>query len=247
MNVNFENQSAGEVEPIIFDQVFAEKSGGGLVANPTFDIATGTAVGKDAGLQKPIKAYRLVKAVAAIDTEIEIAKGSGVAVGDKIGHGDIAVACTAVDKTNALKDVVTVTLGIAIASGVVLFQSAVVSVEAVDEVAYGYYDAVEATPDSLKVVAADAGAGEILLASVDPYRGIKNLAADHYVVLKAAVAGVAGVPAYPIYTPEFLTGAKVYADKGDQLVKLINGANVRKETVNASPEVLALMNGIKAV
>lgn len=248
MNTNFEFSEAPTPDVIVFEKVIAEKSGGGIVGNPAYDVREGTAVGLNAGgVLTPIKAYRLVKAVAADDEAIEIAKGSGVAVGDKVAHGKIAVAVTAVDSSNALKDVVTVTMGVAIANGTVLFQSAVLSVEAVEEVAYGYYDAVAETPGAVKVVAADPGAGEIALAGVAPYKGIKDLAADDYVVLKEAVAGVAGVDARPIYTPLFLNGAKVLAGKGDQRVKLVVSAVVRKETVNASNEVLALMSTIKAV
>ncbi|OFY44002.1 MAG: hypothetical protein A2X18_07690 [Bacteroidetes bacterium GWF2_40_14] len=248
MNVKFKHTPAEAKDPVVFEQILGEKPGGGIVLNPSFDVPASTAVGLNSdGKLVPIKAYRLLKDVAADDDSIEIAKGSGVVVGDIIGHETVAVACSAVDATNAEKDVVTVTLGVVIKSDTVLFQSAVASVEAVEEIAYGYYDAVEATPDSLKVVAADAGAGEILLASVEPYKGIKNLAADHYVVLKASVAGVVGVPAYPKYVPKYLLGDKIYTGLGDQLVKLVNAANVRKETVNASLEVIALLKNIELV
>lgn len=251
MDVNFSYKNPEPVEPIYFEKIWGEKPGGGLVPNPSFDLPKSLAVGRDAdGKLAPIKAYRLVKDVAIIDTTIEIEKGSGVVVGDKIAHGDVAVACTAVDTTtNDDKDVVTVTLGVVIPKGTVLFQSSVESVEAVEEVAYGYYDAIATTEDALKVVAEEAtpGDNEIKASAAVPYKGIKNLAVDMYVVLKDSVAGVAGVKPAPIYTPEYLLGSVVYAGKGDQLAKLVNGANVRKETVNASTEVLALLNGIKAV
>jgi len=183
MDINFVEIPADSVSPVIFEKVIGEKPGGGMVANPTFDIAQGTAVGINAGAIKPIKAYRLLKAVAAIDTTIDIAKGSGVAVGDAIGNGALAVAGTALDSTNATKDVVTVTLGIVIAIGTVLYQAAAASEAA----------------------------------------------------------------AVPIYTPSYLTGAMVYAGQGDKATKLVAIAIVRKETVNASPEVLALLTSIKAV
>lgn len=183
MDVNFEHIAAGTPSPVVFEKVIGEKPGGGIVANPTFDIAPGTAIGEDAGALKPIKAFRLVKAVLEGDTEIEIAKGSGVKVGDVIAKGKKGVACTAVDTTNATKDVVTVTMGVAIANGTVLYQAAAAS--------------------------ADAAA--------------------------------------PIYTPKFLTGEPVLAGKGDQPTKLVVAAVVRKETVNASEEVLALIPTINAV
>jgi len=183
MDVNFSVVDATEVEPVVFEQILGEKPGGGIVANPAFDIVTGTAVGYDSGALKPIKAYRLVKAVASGDTTIEIAKGSGVLVGDIIANVKKGVACTAVDSSNATKDVVTVTMGVAIANDTVLYQA----------------------------------------------------------------AGASASAAVPVYTPSFLTGAKVLAGKGDQAVKLVNFANVRKETVNASAEVIALLQTIKTV
>lgn len=185
MNVNFSEVSPDAVTPVIFEQILGEKPGGAIVGNPAWDVLPGTAVGPNgSSVFTPIKAYRLTKAVASGDTTIEIAKGSGVAVGDAIGNGTKAVACTAVDTTTyATKDVVTVSLALTIAIGTVLYQAAAASASA----------------------------------------------------------------AVPIYTPKYLTGAFVFAGKGDQVIKLVNFANVRKETVNASLEVLALIPTIKAV
>lgn len=47
--------------------------------------------------------------------------------------------------------------------------------------------------------------------------------------------------------PEFVTGAWVYAGKGDQQVRLINGANLRKETAVITPEQAALIPTINLV
>lgn len=184
MNVKFGHTDPAAVEQVVFEQVLGEKPGGALVANPTYDIKTGTAVGLSAGILKPIKALRLVKAVGVSDTTIEVEKGSGVIVGEFIANGTKSVAVTAVDTTTStVKDIVTATLGLVIPVGTVLYQAGSASASA----------------------------------------------------------------ATPIYTPSFLTGAPVYAGEGDQLVRVINIANVRKETVNASTEVLALLQTIKAV
>lgn len=183
MEVNFTNTPAKPVEPIYIEQVFAEKPGGGVVANPAFDVPPTTAVGKSGNQFVAIKAYRLHAAVAAADTSIKIKKGSGVAVGDIIATGKKGVACTAVDTSNADYDLVTVTLGMAVTEGTVLYQA--------------------------KAASADAAA--------------------------------------PALTPEYVTGARVDANKGDQLVRLINGANLRKETANIAPEVVALLPTIKLV
>ena len=177
MNVNFEHTDAGAVTPIYFEQVFAEKPGGGLVANPQSDILPTTAVYKGSdGKYLPITGYRLVEAVATEDTSIKIAKGSGVANGDIIATGKKGVACSAVDTSNPDYDVVTVTLGIAVAKDKVLYQAESASAN-----------------------------------SASPKK------------------------------PEYITGKTAFANKGDQLVRLVNGANIRRETANIADEVAALL------
>lgn len=177
MEINFKFKEAAKVDPVRIEQVIAEKPGGGLIANPAFEVAPTTAVAEVNGKFVPIKAYRLAAAVVAADTTIKIEKGSGVAVGDAIGHGKLAVACTAVDESNADYDVVTVTLGKAIAADTVLYQAAEAS--------------------------ADAAA--------------------------------------PIRVPAYVTGNRVPANQGDSPVRLLNGANLRRETACIAPEVAALL------
>lgn len=53
--------------------------------------------------------------------------------------------------------------------------------------------------------------------------------------------------AEPVATPVYVTGNEVFTGNGDQPVRLINGANLRKETANVAPEVVALMPGINLV
>lgn len=60
-------------------------------------------------------------------------------------------------------------------------------------------------------------------------------------------AKTAGSSATPIYTPEYVTGNTIPANSGDYPVRLINGANLRKETAIASAEVVALISTIKLV
>lgn len=48
-------------------------------------------------------------------------------------------------------------------------------------------------------------------------------------------------------TPDFVTGAWVYAGRGDQLVRLINGANLRKETAVITADQAALIPTIRLV
>lgn len=177
MEVKFKYTDAAKVDPIRIEQVIAEKPGGGLVGNPTFEIAPTTAVGEKDGKFIPIKAYRLVGAVVAADTTIKIEKGSGVAAGDIIAHGKKGVACTDVDTTPTDHDLVTVTLGVEIPTDTVLYQA------------------------------------------------------------KAASANAAE----PIYKPVFVTGNRVPANEGDFPVRLINGANLRKETACIACEVADLL------
>ena len=193
MNVNFKYNEPGANEPIIFEQVFAEKPAGGMVKNPSFDILAGTAIGLDSnGAYCPIKAFRVVEAAESGATTIKIAKGSGVAVNDIIATGTTGVKCTAVDTTTSDNyDVVTVSLGVALTKGQELYQSSVESEEATQS---------------------------------EP-----------------------AVLATPIYTPLYLIGNKVFAGEGDQRVRFINGANIRKETAPVADEVVALMSGIHKV
>lgn len=183
MELNFSCIDKKKIDPIYIEQVFAEKPGGGLVENPSFDVPPTTAVGEKDGKFAPIKAYKLVKAVETTDTVIEIAKGSGVTVGDVIAHGAKAVKCTAVNTDDKDKDTVTVTMGVTIPVGAILYQA-------------------------------------------------KKESADN---------------AEPIYSPLFVTGGTVKANEGDQSVRLINGANLRKETANVASEVATLIQGIKLV
>lgn len=185
MDVNFKYNPQGPVEPIYFEQVYAEKPGGGLVENPTFDAPPSTAVGAGTnGKFKLIKGYRLVVAVASADTTIKIAKDSGVIVGDFIATGKKAVACTAVDTTTSPDyDTVTVTLGVNVPKNTVLYQA------------------------------------------------------------KAASANAAE----PLITPLFVIGNGLKANEGDQAVRLVNGANLRKETANIASEVVALLPTIALV
>lgn len=183
MEVNFKHRDPAKVEPIYIEQVFAEKPGGGLVENPSFDAPPTTAVGENNGKFALIKGYRLVSAVVAADTTISIEKGSGIAVGDAIAVGKKAVACTAVDTTADDKDVVTVTLGVAVDAGTVLYQAKEASASAAE----------------------------------------------------------------PIYKPVYVTGNRLRANEGDQPVRLINGANLRKETANIASEVAALLPMIALV
>lgn len=122
----FKHKDAAPTDPIIFETILSEKPGGGLVKNPEFDLKPGIAMSQDTdGLYIPIKGYRLITEVKTADTTIKIAKGSGIKKGDVIAHGKVGVACTKVDTdTSDDYDIVTVTMGVAIAQDTVLYQAA---------------------------------------------------------------------------------------------------------------------------
>lgn len=184
MNVNFKFNDAAKNDNVYFEQVFAEKAGGGVVANPSFDLLPSTAVGYDTdGKLQPIKVYEVIEAVSAEATAIKVAKGSGVAVGDVLAYGGKGVACTAVDYSSADYDSITVSLAVAVPAGALLYQ--------------------------------------------------------------AAAAKTSG--AAPKYTPAYVIGECVFANEGDQAVRLVNGANLRKETARVTPEIVALLKGVQLV
>lgn len=184
MKVNFKWTRPQKVEPVIIEQVFAEKPGGGVVKAPAYDAPAGTAVSENTdGSFSLIKSYKLFEAVSTGDSVLKLVKGSGIAKGDVIGHGAKAVACTAVDYSNTDYDLVTVTMGVNIPSGTVL------------------YEAASASADGAEVKA----------------------------------------------TPSYVIGNNITGGEGDKAVRLINGANLRKETVLLASEIVALIPTIKLV
>lgn len=181
--IRFETNDPKGYDPIRIEHVFAEKPNGGIVEEPRFDAPESTAVYADGKKYKVIKGYRLVAECKSSDTSIKVAKGSGVAANDFIGFGTKAVKATSVNTTNEAYDTVTVTMGVAIPAGTVLYQAKAASTDAAE----------------------------------------------------------------PIGKPEFVTGNYVYNGKGDQPVRLVNGANLRKATANIGEDIAALMPSIALV
>ena len=180
----FKYNEAPAKEPVRIEQVYAEKPSGGVVVEPGFDAPETTAVGVlSSGKFGVIKGYRLIEAVAVADTTISIEKGSGVVKNDIIAYGRKGVKCTAVNSTDANKDVITATMGVVIPAGTVLYQAKAESEDAAE----------------------------------------------------------------PLYKPKYVTGNKIFAGKGDQPVRLINGANLRKETANIGEDIAAGLSNIELV
>lgn len=185
MNGKTSYNAPGKPEPIRIEQVFAEKPGGGVIVKPSFSAPATTAVGKDAdGKLKLIKAYKVVEAAESGAATIKIEKNSGIEVGDVLATGKKGVACTAVDQSASPEfDVVTISMGVALKAGQVLYQA------------------------------------------------------------KSASASAAA----PALTPKYVTGNTIDHTQGDAEVRLLNGANLRKETAMVSPELADLMPGITLV
>lgn len=118
---------APEPDKVVFEVVFSEKEGGGTVdvTGLDGDLPAGSVVGLATdNIYKPIKGATLVKAIEAGDTNIEIAKGSGFKQGEFIAFGGEAVAITAINSSDASKDVLTTTtFGTTVAIGAKGYQA----------------------------------------------------------------------------------------------------------------------------
>lgn len=189
MDKNFKVNEAPAKQPVIFDHIFAEKVGGGLVKNATYDRYPGLAVAADGTC---LKAGVLVEAITAESTSIKVKKNSGFAVGEFVGSGvgesGVAVAISAIDTSHDDYDILTATLGVALAKGKVVYQA---------------------------LAASAAASGN------DP-----------------------AVLAEPKVTPVYVLGTFLPANCGDEMAKLVNGANIRKENALFPAEIAALMKGI---
>lgn len=87
-NVKFHYTEPGKPEPIYFEQIYAEKPGGGLVKAPAYDIKPTTALGEDAdGNLQPIKCAVLTEDAAADAATIKVAKRLRLRKGRLYRHG----------------------------------------------------------------------------------------------------------------------------------------------------------------
>lgn len=104
-------------------------------------LSEGTAIGKDAaGLYHVVKVAVLVATAAADATTYDVAKGHDFKVGDFImlKEGGKAYAITAIDTSDATKDVITVgtTLGAAAAKGDAIYHADAESADAASKFKY---------------------------------------------------------------------------------------------------------------
>ncbi|MBO7165013.1 MAG: hypothetical protein J6V60_02890 [Muribaculaceae bacterium] len=184
MDVRFKYNEPSEAEKIYFEQIFAEKPGGGIVSNPGVDYPPSTSVYESNGKFYIYPTITVIEEVSADSSKIKVKK-TDIMTGFPIAFGKKAINILSKDDLNAEYDVlnIRVAFGVKIPAGTKL------------------YIATEESDDD-------------------------------------AVPGI---------TPVFVTGDWVYANQGDQAVRLINGANLRKETANIASEVAALLPGINLV
>lgn len=196
MKEQFRYNKPEDPAPVRIEQVFAEKPGGGLLADAGYDVLQTTAVGYDATDKKwkAIKSARVITKTTASGTSIEVEKGSGFKQGEFIGYGKVAIAIGTITTTDPNKDTITVETG--------------------------FENAIEAGESLYQAKAASKDAAE------------------------------------PIYKPEYIVddghpvahnGVVAPTGIGDVPVRLINGANVRKETACFGADIEAMLPGIKRV
>jgi len=127
------SKSDSPAENVVFHAKIEDIQGGITLCSADFvadDIVpAGTVVYKDSnGLFHALKTAKVVTAANNTATTYQVAKGHNFKVGEFVASltGAKAYAITAIDKTNADYDVLTVgtTLGVAIAQNAVLFQAA---------------------------------------------------------------------------------------------------------------------------
>jgi hypothetical protein len=186
MDVRFKYNEPAEADKIYFEQIFAEKPGGGIVSNPGIDYPPSTPVSVNAnkGIFYICPTITVIEEVSADSSTIKVEK-SEARNGMSVGFGKKTIKINSKNELNAEYDVlnIRVAFGVKIPAGTKLY----ISAEESD----------------------NNGA--------------------------------------PMDKPVFVTGDWVYANQGDQAVRLINGANLRKETANIASEVAALLPGINLV
>lgn len=198
MNVNFKYNEPAEAEKIYFEQIFAEKPGGGIVRCETFDVPPSypvVEIPENPGMYQIFFQFKVYDNLSKGGTYLKVHK-------------------------NIFNEESTSTLrGLFIACGKE-------SVEIADFETSPEYDVI-----TLKTAfSKDVAKGSML------YFAESASAND----AKAYLTMMGGAPV-------FVTGDWVYANQGDQAVRLINGANLRKETANIASEVAALLPTINLV
>lgn len=108
MKNQFSYSAAPEPAPIRIEQVILEVPGGGLLKDAGYDVVETTPIGRAAdGKYQVIKNAKVVTKYTT-GTSLEVAKGSGIAKSDFIAFGGMAVQVSAINTSDANKDVLTI-------------------------------------------------------------------------------------------------------------------------------------------
>lgn len=189
MEVNFKYNKPAEAEKIYFEQIFAEKPGGGVVK-----VDDGIEIVRDVPPTTPV--------IELPDGRIEFEPQFTVLEDVEVGSTtiNIEVPFFKCDDFTILS---------------VEYEGELSKISSAKETEYGIQLTVE-NPFLRKITK-----GTVLWVSYGNPEPNKNF--------------------------KYVTGDWVYANEGDQAVRLINGANLRKETANIASEVAALLPGINLV
>lgn len=112
------------------------------------------------------------------------------------------------------------------------------------DVNFVFNEAAAATPIYIEQVFAEKPAGGMV---ANPDADYPPSTAVYYDSNDKLFHCIAKETTSPAGTPVYVLGTPVFAGKGDQPARLINGANLRKETANLSSEVAALLPNITLV
>lgn len=185
MKVGFNYHEAPARKPIVFETIVAEKNGGGMLANSAVDLAEGLAVGLNADkMFAPIKALVVVEDADSSATTIKVAKNSGMVANEFYAKGKKSVAATAIDTTTSkVHDLVTISLGVAVKKGDILYQCAAASASAASPIF---------TPMYLLGADVPANSGDVLVKLVNVANIRKETApvADEVVALMKGIAKI---------------------------------------------------------
>lgn len=108
---------------------------------------------------------------------------------------------------------------------------------------------------AVKVTAVNSGDASKDVLTISAMTGVNIEVGEHVFQAKAAADG-SSATAEPIYQPVFIVsyghptagnGIVAYANNGDTPVRLINGANVRKETCNFGADIEKLLGSVHRV
>ena len=105
--IKFHYNEAGKPQPVVFEQIFAEKPGGGMVNAPAGVnfVPAGTGVTNDSnGGLMVIPFARVYEAANSGATSVKVNKGTTLIVGNNYTLGSVSIKVKSIDYSNANYD-----------------------------------------------------------------------------------------------------------------------------------------------